>query len=157
MNIKNIKVKDIMNKEIITVDIDTTIVDASKILTDNNIGFLPVLEKGKLVGVLTDRDIINRIISKEKDIYASVFLAMSTDIISIQKNDDISIAISKMADKQIRRILVLNKKQDLVGILSIADIANHKETKEYLPELIHEILLPEITNLFLIKNSEVMI
>ena len=96
MNIKNIKVKDIMNKEIITVDIDTTITNASKIMTEKNIGFLPILNKGNLVGVLTDRDIINRIISKEKDIYASVFLAMSTNIISVKKNDDISIAITKM-------------------------------------------------------------
>ena len=157
MNIKNIKVKDIMNKEIITVDIDTTITNASKIMTEKNIGFLPILNKGNLVGVLTDRDIINRIISKEKDIYASVFLAMSTNIISVKKNDDISIAITKMADNQIRRILVTNKKNELIGILSLADIANHKETKDYLPELIYEILLPEITDLFLVKNTEVSI
>lgn len=157
MNNKNIKVKDIMNKEIITVDIDTTITNASKIMTEKNIGFLPILNKGNLVGVLTDRDIINRIISKEKDIYASVFLAMSTNIISVKKNDDISIAITKMADNQIRRILVTNKKNELIGILSLADIANHKETKDYLPELIYEILLPEITDLFLVKNTEVSI
>lgn len=157
MIIKNIKVKDIMNKNIITVDIDTTIASAAKIMSENNIGFIPILNKGDLVGVITDRDIINRIISKEKDIYASVFIAMTTDIVTIQKNDDISLAISKMADNQIRRIIVLNKKNELVGILALSDIANHKETKEYLPELIYEILLPEITDLFLIKNTEIKI
>lgn len=157
MNTNNIKVKDIMNKDIITIDIDTTITNAAKIMTDNNIGFLPVLNKGSIVGVLTDRDIINRIISKEKDIYASVFLAMSTDIESIQKNDDINIAINKMATKQIRRIIVLNKKQDLVGILSITDIANNKDTKKYLPELIYQILHPEVRDLLLIKNTSIKI
>ena len=152
-----IKVKDIMNKDIITIDIDTTIANASKIMTKKNIGFLPVLNKGNLSGIITDRDIINRIVSKEKDIYASVFIAMTTNVITVQKNDDISIAISKMADNQIRRILVLNKKNELVGILSLADIANHKKSREYLPELIYEILLPEITDLFLTKNTEVLI
>lgn len=157
MNTNNIKVKDIMNKDIITIDRDTTITNAAKIMTDNNIGFLPVLNKGSIVGVLTDRDIINRIISKEKDIYASVFLAMSTDIESIQKNDDINIAINKMATKQIRRIIVLNKKQDLVGILSLTDIANNKDTKKYLPELISQILHPEVRDLLLIKNTSIKI
>ena len=108
-----IKVKDIMNKDIITIDIDTTIASASKIMSKKNIGFLPVLNKGNLSGIITDRDIINRIVSKEKDIYASVFIAMTTNVITVQKNDDISIAISKMADNQIRRILVLNNKNVL--------------------------------------------
>ena len=82
---------------------------------------------------------------------------MTTNIITVQKNDDISIAISKMADNQIRRILVLNKKNELVGILSLADIANHKKSREYLPALIYEILLPEITDLFLTKNTDILI
>ncbi len=154
---ENIKVKEIMNKNIITVDIDTTIVQAAKLMNEHNIGFLPVLNKGNIVGVLTDRDIITKIISGERDIYASVFLAMNTNIISVNKNDDISIAITKMADHQIRRIVVLNNNHELKGIITLADIANNKEIKSYLPELIYEILLPESKDLLLINDTSVLV
>lgn len=157
MNIKNIKIKDIMNKNVICVDINTSIHETAKIMTKNNIGFIPILNKDKLVGVVTDRDIINRIISKEKNINDSISIAMSTNIISAEKCEDISIAITKMADNQIRRIVILNKKKELVGILSLSDIANHKDSKDYLPELIYEILLPNITDLFLVKPTEVLV
>ena len=148
-----IKVKDIMNQNIITITEQTSIVEAAKLMAKHNIGFLPILNNDKLVGVITDRDIIKNVINKEKDIYAAVKIAMTTNTITVNKNDDISIAITKMANNQIRRIIVIDKNR-IVGIISISDISNNINTNIYLADLMAEILLENSSNPFLILNNK---
>lgn len=151
-----IKVKDIMNQNIITITEQTSIVEAAKLMTKHNIGFLPILNSDKLVGVITDRDIIKNVINKEKDIYAAVKIAMTTNTITVNKNDDISIAITKMANNQIRRIIVIDKNR-IVGIISISDISNNIHTNIYLKDLMTEILLEHSHTPFLSLNSSIKI
>jgi len=151
-----IKVKDIMNQNIITITEQTSIVEAAKLMTKHNIGFLPILNNDKLVGVITDRDIIKNVINKEKDIYAAVKIAMTTNTITVNKNDDISIAITKMANNQIRRIIVIDKNR-IVGIISISDISNNIHTNIYLKDLMTEILLEHSHTPFLSLNSSIKI
>ena len=153
----HIQVKDVMNRKLVSIDKDTTIVEAAKIMIQNDISFLPILNKGNLIGILTDRDIINRIIGKERDIYASVFIAMTTNIITINKNEDILSAIKLMKDKQVKRIIVINEKNKLLGILSISDILKSDYSYIYLSDIIDILLLPKTHDLLLIKNTSIEI
>ena len=154
--IKTVKAKDIMRKSIIKISIDETICTAAKLMTQNKIGFLPVVNKNRLVGVVTDRDIVNRAISKEKDVNTPIHFIMTSNVITVNKNDDISIVISKMADNQIRRIIV-TESEEIKGIIGISDIAGNTATTPYFYALMQEIFIPETKNLFLIKDSSIKI
>ena len=147
---KAIKAKDIMNKNVITISENQSIVEACRIMNDNNTGFLPVLNKfDELSGVITDRDIITRLISKEKDIYLPVSSIMTSSIIKCSKNDDLSHIITKMADSQIRRIIV-SEKDNVIGIIGLYDLLKIDNIESEICELLKEILLeyPAVTTLF---------
>lgn len=146
------KVKDIMNKTIINVSENATIYDAAKLMSLNNIGFLPVTNiKDEIIGVITDRDIITRALSQNLNSNTLIKNIMTKKVVSISKNDDISFAISKMADNQIRRIVVLEKK-NIIGIITIKDLTKSKETLIYLPDLFKEILYNYDKSLTLFKE-----
>ncbi len=152
-DIYNIKAKDIMNKNVITINPNNTILNAAKLMKQYNIGCLPVVNKNKLLGIITDRDIIIKAITNQANFEAQIKNFIENKIIAVNKNDDISIAISKMADYQVRRIMVTDNNDRLEGIISISDIANNVKTNLYIQELLTEILLPNSIPPFLIINN----
>lgn len=136
---KNLKVKDIMTKKVIKAHETDSIVFCSQLMRKNNIGFLPILNKcDEVIGVITDRDIVLNIISKEKDIYTCVKNALNENIIFCSPNDDISFAITKMADNQIKR-LIIKEKNTIKGVLSVSDLLKHKNLSIYILDLLKEI------------------
>lgn len=138
------KCKDIMTKNIITCYKDTTISEVSKIMRDKNIGFIPVVyeDTGFIAGLITDRDIVTRVIAYDKSVNDKVSNYMTVEYISVNENDDISIGISKMADYQIKRIIVTNIYNQITGIISLKDISLNKDTNTYLNDLLNEISIP---------------
>jgi CBS domain-containing protein len=117
-------VKEIMthNAEVITPD--DTLEQAAKKMVDLNIGPLPVCEGNRVVGILTDRDITVRATAAGCDPKTTlVSEAMSYDVVSCHEDQDVSEAAAIMKEKQIRRLLVMNEAQNLVGIVSLADLA----------------------------------
>lgn len=154
---KEIQIKEIMSKNIITINIDDTIVNASKIMAEKNIGFLPVVEKNILKGVITDRDIVCKIINTNTNIFSKVSCAMTTKVITVDIKERFSIAITKMADNQIRRLIVLDNAK-LVGIISISDIINYTNAEIYFTELMKEILMPNSCTLLKeIKTDSILV
>jgi CBS domain-containing protein len=96
--------------------------------------------RGKLVGLITDRDIVIRAVSEGKDCTATRGEeVMSTDIHTARPNDRVVEVIRKMGDKQVRRIPVTNENGYLVGMISMADIANETHEDYELAEAIEEI------------------
>lgn len=138
------KCKDIMTKNIITCYKDTTISEVSKIMRDKNIGYIPVVyeDTGFIAGLITDRDIVTRVIAYDKSVNDKVSNYMTVEYISVNENDDISIGISKMADYQIKRIIVTNIYNQITGIISLKDISLNKDTNTYLNDLLNEISIP---------------
>jgi CBS domain-containing protein len=94
---------------------------------------------GKLVGLITDRDIVVRAVADGKDISTRAEEIMTTDIHTARPNDRVIDVIRKMGDKQVRRIPVVDDNGNLVGIISMADVALETENDRELAEALEEI------------------
>ena len=119
------KVKDIMTREIDVVSPETTLRDAAERMNALDVGALPVCEKDRLVGVITDRDITVRATADGLDPFATqVGEVMSKDdLITCSEDEDVEEAARKMKERQVRRLPVLDQERRLVGILSLGDVA----------------------------------
>ena len=115
------KIEHIMSKNIIVVEVDTKIEEIAKIMKEKDIGFLPISKSNKIIGVLTDRDIVTKILAN-KDTKIEGYL--TSNLISININESIENALKLMGNKKVKRILV-EKDNKLVGILSISDIIHN--------------------------------
>ena len=117
------KVKDLMSTNISVVDISTPVSEVAKTMKTENIGSVPVCKNGKVVGIVTDRDIVIREIAEGKNIVASKAEdVMTKDVSTVSSSSDIHEAAQLMSDRQIRRLPVVDN-GNLVGMLAIGDIA----------------------------------
>lgn len=116
------KIKDLMTKDVITINKEKTVVEAAKIIEDKRIGSLVITDNGNIVGVLTERDIITRCIAKEcnpsKTMISEI---MSTPVVAIDPEADAMDAAKLMVSKMIRRLPVLDAGK-LVGIITSYDL-----------------------------------
>lgn len=113
--------KDIMTNNVIYINPKSSIIEASKIMKDNNIGFLPIIDKNLLIGVITDRDIVTRALSNNT--FSNIFsYSTKSPIYMVKEETQLNDIINLMSEKQIRRVPVLNNKVDLVGIIGMKDI-----------------------------------
>jgi len=120
-----VKIKDIMTPGVECVSPDDTLQDAAAKMKSLDVGPLPVCERNRVVGILTDRDITVRAVSQGKDPNScTVRDAMSEHIIYCFDDQDTQEAASLMGQKQIRRLAVLNHDKRLVGVVSLGDIAH---------------------------------
>jgi CBS domain-containing protein len=93
-------------------------------MRDENIGSLPVGENGQLIGMVTDRDIVARAVAENSlPSNTAVRTVMSEGIYYCFEDDTLAEAARIMAEHQVRRLPVLNRNQQLVGVIAIADIA----------------------------------
>lgn len=125
------KIKEIMSKDIIYTDINSSLKDASLLMLKNDIGFLPVKKDNKIIGCLTDRDIaIYGVANDEKN----VCNIMKNVLITIDENSNIIDAIKTMKTFKVRRLVVKSNKK-IVGIVSISDIINKAKEKDIIDML----------------------
>jgi CBS domain-containing protein len=125
-------VHEIMSSRVDSVTPNERLVKAAKHMRDDNIGSLPVIDNGKLIGMITDRDIVLRAVAEELDIRsAHVKDAMSaTEVIYCRADDTVEQASRKMADAKVRRLPVLDRGERVVGIVSLGDLARHEPAAE---------------------------
>ncbi|GGD11287.1 CBS domain-containing protein [Aquisalinus flavus] len=117
-------VKDAMTAGIRIAEPDELLPHAAKKMRTQNIGALPVVEGGRLVGMITDRDIAVRAVGSHKDIpVTKVKEIMSEECIWCAENAQLEDAIRIMEQNQVRRLPVMNDDHRIVGMLSIEDIA----------------------------------
>lgn len=134
-----IRCRDIMTSSVKTATREHSLKDVAALMRDGDMGSVPVVEDGKLVGIVTDRDIVVRSIADGKDAASSVADAMTTDIFSVKPDDFVFEAIRLMGDKQVRRVPVVDNDGNLAGIISIADIALEMEDEREIAETLEEI------------------
>jgi CBS domain-containing protein len=119
-------VKEIMTPSVDAVRPDATLQEAARRMRDTNVGSLPVSEAGKLLGMITDRDICCRAVAEGRDTArATVQEVMSRELMSCFSDDDIAEAAQLMERKHIRRLAVLNRDHTMAGFLSVDDLAHH--------------------------------
>jgi CBS domain-containing protein len=116
------KVAEMMTRDVQTARPDGTITDAAKMMAQCDCGVLPVEEGDRLVGMITDRDIVVRALAQGRT-DARIADVMSRDIKYCFDDEDIDAVAHNMADIQMRRLPVVDRNKRLVGILSLGDIA----------------------------------
>lgn len=131
--------RDIMTGSVKTATRETTLRDAAAMMRDGDMGSVPVIDGGKLVGIVTDRDIVVRAIAEGKGPETPVSEAMTAEIFSVKPDDFAFEAIRLMGDKQVRRIPVVNEDGSLAGIIAMADIALEMEDEREIAETLEEI------------------
>jgi CBS domain-containing protein len=105
-----------------------------------DVGFLPLCEEDRLVGTLTDRDIVLRVLAEGMDVERSNARdVMTEDVFWCYEDLTIDEVADYMAEKEIRRVLILNRKKKLVGVISIGDIAKARGAQLKAGETIKEI------------------
>ena len=124
-------VQDVMTREVETVAPDTSLKDAAERMRALNVGSLPVVQGGKLVGIITDRDIVVRSVALGMDPNSTrVSQAMTSDVETVFQDEDLDVAIRKMREEQIRRILVVDRGSGkLAGIIALGDLAENIDEK----------------------------
>lgn len=112
-------------RPIITIDEDASVTDASKAMVDNNRGSIVVTRKGETVGIITERDVMKRVVAKSMDPTSTkVKLVMTESPITFEQDKPLREAIDLMNRKGLRRMLVTEKGK-IVGIFTLRDIVRH--------------------------------
>ncbi|MEN3331292.1 MAG: hypothetical protein V7641_657 [Blastocatellia bacterium] len=138
-----LRCSEIMTKNVTTCGPDTVIRDVADMMEDDNVGSIPVLDNGRLVGIVTDRDIVCRVIAEGLDTRTTKAReVMSDEIITCTADDSLIDAIRKMGEHQIRRIPICDLNGRLRGIIALGDIALEAERDQDLANAIEQISQP---------------
>jgi CBS domain-containing protein len=117
-------VQDAMSRDVLTVGPETTICEAARLMADADVGVLPVAAGDRLAGMVTDRDIAIRAVAIGKGPETTVGEVMTHEVLYCHEDEDIGYVCTNMADMQVRRLPVVDVDKRLVGIVSLADIAD---------------------------------
>ena len=137
--ISRLRCREIMTRDVRTATPDMPLRDVAAMMRDGDMGAVPVVETDRLIGIVTDRDIVIRCVAAGKDASAPVSEAMTTEIFSVSPDDFVFEAVRLMGDKQVRRIPVIDKDGKLAGIISMADVALETEDELEIAETLEEI------------------
>ncbi len=120
---RKVRARDLMTTDVNFVKPTESVLDVAKKLSEFDVGALPVCQDGRIVGMITDRDIVVRILAEEQSIDGAVRDAMSEQVICAYDDDDIATLVQAMQENEVRRIPVINHDEELVGIVALADLA----------------------------------
>ena len=123
------KVKDCMCEEVYSVTPEAKVKEVAKIMAQKHVGAVIIKDKENCIkGIITDRDIILRTFSEEKDLRdVPVTEIMSTDVKTCNQEDNIEEATTKMSNKHVRRLPVVNNENKIVGMLTLGDLTQKSE------------------------------
>jgi CBS domain-containing protein len=137
-----VKIKDIMTNKVACVNPQTSVIEVAQLMQKHDVGSVPVCEGQKIMGMITDRDIVVRNIAHGKDPHATpVRDVMTTNIQSISPEMSLDQAAGIMADHQIRRLPVVENDL-LVGMVSLGDLATRAKHDVELARTLGEISHP---------------
>jgi CBS domain-containing protein len=117
-------IRDLMTPNPCSIDADQTVAHAAKMMRDEDVGLAPIVEGDKLIGTVTDRDITIRVVAEGKDPnQTTVGEIASTNIVTIDPQQELDEALRLMAQHQVRRLPVVEEDGRLVGVVAQADVA----------------------------------
>jgi CBS domain-containing protein len=128
-----------MTKNVRTATRIMSLKDVGRMMRDGDMGAVPIVDGGKLVGIVTDRDIVVRCIALGKDAETPIAEAMTTELFTVEPDDFVFEAVRLMGDKQVRRIPVVGDSGELAGIIAMADVALEMEDEREIAETLEEI------------------
>jgi len=129
-------IRDVMTPNPSTISRSASVLDAAQLMRGNNIGDVIVLENDRLFGILTDRDIVVRGLAERSDPETiRVGEICSRDLTTIEATASVEQAVRLMREKAIRRLPVVNESGDVVGIVSIGDVAVERDPRSALADI----------------------
>jgi CBS domain-containing protein len=124
-------ITDVMSANPCAIDASKPVAYAAKMMKQEDVGLAPIVEGDRLVGALTDRDIVTRVVAEGRDPQSvSVREVASTDLVTIDPQQDLDEALRLMASNQVRRLPVVAEDGRLVGVLAQADVAREAKDKQ---------------------------
>lgn len=128
------KVRDIMTSPPVVLRHDQCVADAARVMRDQAVGCVLVMQDGKLAGLLTDRDIVVRAIADTGDPGTTLGQVCSRDLVSVSPGADAKQAVRLMRDRAIRRLPVVDHGR-VVGIVSLVDLALEVDRRSALADI----------------------
>jgi CBS domain-containing protein len=128
-------VKDIMTKDVVTIDVNKSVFEASQLMTTKSLGCLIVVDKGLPVGIITERDIVRRIVAKRSSVDLRVVEIMTKTLVTVNPDTSLKEAARVMSTNKIRRLPVLKQNQ-LVGIVVASDFVRNLGKKTTAEEIL---------------------
>ena len=118
------QIKDVMTTEVTTIEPSTRLDEIARIMRDEDIGAVPVAENDRLVGMVTDRDIVLRGVAEGEDAQPRTARdVMSAKILYCRDDQSLDEVLKNMGDLQVRRLPVIDRQDRLVGIVSLGDLS----------------------------------
>jgi CBS domain-containing protein len=131
-------IREVMTAEVKACEPTATVVEAATLMAQEDVGPIPIVEEGRLIGIVTDRDIVVNVVAKGADVNTTTLADIaSRDLVTISPDDDLNDALGLMAAHQVRRLPVVEGDR-LVGIVAQADVARtggDKRTGEVVEEI----------------------
>jgi CBS domain-containing protein len=125
------QIRELMTENPRTTGADQSVADAARMMRDDDVGLVPVVDGDRLVGTLTDRDIAIRVVAEGKDPQSTTVSEIaSTDLVTVDPDQELDEALRLMAQHQVRRLPVVEEDGRLVGIVAQADVALHGDDRE---------------------------
>jgi len=132
-------IHEVMTQNPCAIDADQPVSYAAKMMKDEDVGLAPIVEGDRLIGTLTDRDIKVRVVAEGRDPQmVKVREVASTDVITVDPQQNLDEALKLMARHQVRRLPVVEEDGRLVGVVAQADVADEAKPKK-VGELVEEI------------------
>jgi len=139
-------VRDVMTASPFCAAPDTPLSQVAGLMETEDVGAIPILDGDRLVGMITDRDIVVRAVAKEKDPRAMPSREISSgEVVTVGPDHELSDALHLMAQHQVRRLPVVDDEHRLVGVVSQADIALEAQDKS-VGEMVADISKPSETS-----------
>jgi CBS domain-containing protein len=124
------QIREVMTENPSTCESSTPASEAAKVMARENVGSIPVVEGGRLVGVVTDRDLTVRVLAEERDPQATTVGSIaSKDVVAVAPDTDLDEALRLLARHQVRRLPVVEGDR-LVGIVAQADVARQGDDRD---------------------------
>ncbi|HEX2045655.1 MAG TPA: CBS domain-containing protein, partial [Gaiellaceae bacterium] len=121
------QIRDLMTENPASCERGTSVAEVAKVMAREDVGPVPVVEGGKLVGVVTDRDLVVRVLAEGRDPESTTAGEVaSSEVVTVSPDDSLDEALQLLARHQVRRLPVVENDR-LVGIVAQADVARHAE------------------------------
>jgi CBS domain-containing protein len=138
-----LRCRDLMTRDVTTCLPSSTIRQVAEKMEDEDVGSIPIVEDGRLIGIITDRDIVCRVLAEELDTASATAIeAGSKELITATPDEPVREALHKMSEYQIRRLPIVDLRGRLVGMVSLGDIALEAEYDHELTRGLQQISRP---------------
>jgi CBS domain-containing protein len=133
------KCREIMTKNVRTAAPSASLREVATMMRDGDMGAVPIVNAERLVGIVTDRDIVVRAVSEGLGPDSPASDAMTSELFTVRADDFVFEAVRMMGEKQVRRVPVVNDNGSLAGIIAMADVALEMEDQQEIAETMEEI------------------